>query len=37
VKPAITRDPTFPLADVTAAMRSVENGHGRGKVRITVI
>jgi hypothetical protein len=37
VNPAITRDPTFLLTDITSALRSVEDGHARGKVPITAI
>jgi NADPH:quinone reductase-like Zn-dependent oxidoreductase len=27
---------TYPLADIAAALRYVQDGHGRGKVAITV-
>jgi NADPH:quinone reductase-like Zn-dependent oxidoreductase len=28
---------TYPLADIAAALRHLEDGHARGKVAITVI
>jgi hypothetical protein len=37
VNTAITRDPTFFLADTNAALRSVEDGHASAMVPITVI
>ena len=37
MNPAITRDPTFLLTVITPTLRSVEDGHARGKVPITAI